>query len=168
MPTDAYIRTMIMAGLTPSEAGIVTGVDTDGMRASFERLGWTHSRLPPHSRVKARNAIMERAQDLIGEPVDMSRSEHVMTVLALAADHCGRDVAETARLAILPLPWVDRIFGRLDLEGVWPVTDRGSGDLGPSDYERFAEICEQERTSLVRILDDETHGNAGVSMVACQ
>ena len=77
-----------------------------------------------------------------------------MVILTLCADSTQRNLSEIAKLSLLPLPWIERVFGRLDLEGVWPVTDDSSDDLCPSDYERFAEICRQEIHSLKRIVGE--------------
>ena len=150
IPSD-HAWELRIAGLTPYEAAIVDKVPAEAMKAAFRDIGWEEQRIAPNSRVAMRSKIMAMAAQITGEELDRSQPTHLMVLLSLCADHSQRDLAETARLSLLPLPWVERVFGRLDAEGVWPVTDRSSGDLQASDYERFAEICEQEMFMLMKM-----------------
>ena len=151
------VGVFVLSGITPSEAATLEGVSTDHMRAAYQRLGWQEVRIAPNSRISTRTAILEEARKLAGEDFDMSNPSHLMIVLSLAADQTQRNLAETARITLLPLAWVERVFGRLDAEGVWPVTDRTREDLTASDYQRFAEVCEQEMFMLDRILAGHLH-----------
>ena len=151
------VGVFVLSGITPSEAATLEGVSTDRMRAAYQRLGWQEVRIAPSSRISTRTAILEEARNLAGEDFDMSNPSHLMVALSLAADQTQRNLAETARITLLPLAWVERVFGRLDAEGVWPVTDRTREDLTASDYQRFAEVCEQEMFMLDRILAGHLH-----------
>ena len=146
------VGTFLLAGITPFEAAALESVPTDAMRAAYEQLGWQEMRIAPNTRISVRSAITEEARQLAGENIDTANPSHLMIVLSLAADRTQRNLAETARLSLLPLAWVERVFGRLDAEGVWPVTDRSRNDLTPSDYERFSEICEQEAFILKQMI----------------
>ena len=75
-----------------------------------------------------------------------------MTLLTFAADEAKRDLHETARLAVLPLKWVERIFGRLDLENIWTVNQSSKSTIDLEDYVRFAEICQKEMPLLEMLL----------------
>lgn len=150
-----HLRTLMLSGLSPNEAAVFCPMTKKDMRAAFDRMGWKKE-TGPRERGILRGRLQNRAFGILGRPLDRDDPEHLMVILTLCADSTQRNLSEIAKLSLLPLPWIERVFGRLDLEGVWPVTDNTSCDLGPSDYERFAEICDQESHSLQRII--ETYG----------
>ena len=155
-PIDKKRATVLrLAGLTPSEAAAIEQVPSNLMRKEFEGAGWTVQKENPFSRISIRSKIMAKAAEMAEEEIDRSNSAHLMIIMALSADYAMRNLAEVARLSLLPLIWIERVFGRLDAEGVWPVTDRTSNDLVASDYERFAELCKQEMFMLDRIFSSQ-------------
>ena len=149
---EERIRVMALSGIPPYEAAKLTGIDLELVRERFEEHGWKDRKNASQLRIAVRKRILAEARSLLETEILHDEPEHLMVLLALCAQETSRDVAEVARIALLPLPWVERIFGRLDAEGVWPVTDRTNDDLCPSDYEIFADICRHEMTSLCRIM----------------
>ena len=154
---ETHLRTLMLSGISPNEASAFCTMTKMDMKATFDRMGWKKD-TGPKERGILRGRLQNRALGILGRPLDRDDPEHLMVILTLCADSTQRNLSEIAKLSLLPLPWIERVFGRLDLEGVWPVTDDSSGDLCASDYERFAEICDQERHSLQRII--ETYGRA--------
>jgi len=152
-PDEAGIRIMMLSGIPPFEAARLTDAGLAHVRKTYESLGWKDRKNASQLRIGARRRILAEASSLVGGQVHLDDPEHMMVMLALCAQETSRELAEIARLALLPLAWVERVFARLDLEGVWPVTDRDNSDLGPTDYERFAEICREEMRTLSRMFD---------------
>lgn len=141
-----------LSGITPYEAAKISGNKTEYIKKIFKRLGWKERENKPHKRISLRREIVKETQALLEEDIDRKNPNHIMALLAVAADRCHRDISEIAMTCILPLIWVERIFGRLDSLGVWPVTDKRRVDLQASDYEIFAEICREEYPLLKEIL----------------
>jgi hypothetical protein len=152
-PDEAGIRIMMLSGIPPFEAARLTDSGLAHVRKTYESLGWKDRKNASQLRIGARRRILAETSSLVGGQVHLDDPEHMMVMLALCAQETSRELAEIARLALLPLAWVERVFARLDLEGVWPVTDRDNSDLGPTDYERFAEICREEMRTLSRMFD---------------
>lgn len=153
MADEVLLRTLMLSGLTPNEAAAFTPMTKKDIQKAFDRMGWKKE-TGPKERGILRGRLQNRALSILGRPLDRDDPEHLMVILTLCADSTQRNLSEIAKLSLLPLPWIERVFGRLDLEGVWPVTDDSSDDLCPSDYERFAEICRQEIHSLKRIVGE--------------
>lgn len=140
-----------LAGLTPYESSRLTGTTIEVAKDAFIAEGWTDVPIHPRTREKTRREILQNAEGIIGLAPCLHDPQHVMVVLALCAHQARRNLVETARLAVLPLPFVERVFARLDCEGVWPVTDDGSDDLTADDYRMFADICTQEFRMIARL-----------------
>jgi len=64
--------------------------------------------------------------------------------IAAVAPHTGRDMRELGQVCMLPIVYVERVFARLDLENIWPVTQRHIPSLGDHDFRRIADICGEE------------------------
>lgn len=149
---DNDLFKLYLSGITPYEAAIISSNRTENIKKVFEGFGWKERANKPHKRISLRREIVEETQAILKEDIDREDPNHLMALLAVAADRCHRDIPEIARICILPLVWVERIFGRLDSMGVWPVTDKRRTDLQSSDYEIFAEICREEYPFLKDIL----------------
>lgn len=139
----------IHAGLTPSEARLIHNVPLESMQSAFRLNGWSKkASISPSARISQRASLLRNAEEILGEPADRNRPDHQMVLLALAGRQARRDIAEVARLTILPAPWVERIFGRLDFLGIWPTSDTTSNDLTAEDYEMFSWVCADEAPLL--------------------
>lgn len=137
----------LAADIPPKEAGVlVQGMPMHRLYDIYRKAGWHSSDRRLTETGRRRKDVERRARNMLGCAVDRTDPVHRMVLTAFAADICGRRAEDTARTALLPMKWIERILGRLDVEGIWPVTVASleEAGLGPEDFERMAVICSEE------------------------
>lgn len=143
-------RTLAMclaADVSPKETGVlVQGMPMHRLHDLYRKAGWRSVDRRLTETGRQRKDVERRTRSMLGVRINRSDPIHRMVLTALAADVCRRRAEDTARTALLPIRWIERILGRLDVEGIWPVTAATleQADLGPEDFERMASICSEE------------------------
>lgn len=154
LPDLKTIELYISSGLNPSDASLIHRVKTDQIRPLFEEAGWIpRPPLSPNLRISKRRKIEKIATELVGCELDRKNPEHLMVLLSLAGEETKRDLVEVSKLTILPLTWINRVFGLIDAVGIWPAGKESHPNMTASDYHYFAEICEMEMDHIKDILE---------------
>lgn len=95
--------------------------------------------------------IFIKTEIILGEQVSVNEPDHLMVLICLAADRHRRNLELVSKETKLPMEWIERIFAKLDILGIWPVTDKSSVDLTADDYKCISDICRDELRFLLSL-----------------
>lgn len=117
------------------------------VRYRIARKREEHSPLNFDQRMVLREHLKKAIDDLIGRNEE-DFGVKVAAWIAASRQHTGRDLREISMICLLPIAFIERVFARLDLEGVWPLTAPAHERLGPDAYRSIAAICNEEKGIL--------------------
>lgn len=140
------------AGLTPFETAYLLDMPKFIIDQIYDSLGWKPRRIRYQNQGHLHAKMVRQTEEMLETSFSITNPNHLMVLLTFSANETMRDIHETARLSVLPLKWVERIFGRLDVERIWTVNQTSKAAINIDDYVRFAEICQEELPLLHMLL----------------
>ena len=98
-------------------------------------------------RLSLRIQLNETVEQILGDDQEDFGARAAAWIAACSPD-TGRDLREISMVCVLPIIFIERVFARLDIQRIWPVTETTSSHLGPDAYQEIAAICNEEKDLL--------------------